>query len=477
MLWFCLHFPLLPLELFSRAAESDCPWAVSRVQGGRQTLWLCNEAAAALGLRAGMTPGGAYGLAPSLQLRQRDETAEQQALAGLAAWAGQFSSLVSLLPPQALLLEIAGSLRLFGGLDALLGRIRSQAGQLGYGSALGVAPTPLAAWLLARVGRDRPVMEVAELPAALRDLPLALLDLDERLSQTLRRLGLRTLGDLLRLPRADLGRRLGNELILYLDRLLGRHPDPRPAYEPPARFHQTLLLPAETRNAQALLFPARRLLLELAGFLTARQAGAQRLHWQLTHHRQPATCLDLGLAAPSRDAEHLLRLLGERLEHTSLPQAVEALSLAVDDCLALQGHNLSLDGGSDSAASHWPQLVERLRARLGEAAVQGLSCHADHRPERAWRPAPPGTEASTGSHPARPLWLLPEPVVLKLRDGRPCLDGQRLSLQGPERLESGWWDGNDISRDYFIARDAGHGRYWIFRERRTRAWYLHGLFA
>lgn len=478
MLWLCLHFPQLPLEIHSRAQATPSPWAVTQGKGTRQTILLCNAAAAALGIRPGMPPGAAFALSDALQLRPRNEAAEQQALASLAAWAGQFTSLVSLLPPQALLLEIGGSLSLFRGLEVLLRRTRRSAAQLGFVSQSGVAPTPLGAWLLARAHITAPVTRIDDLRAALRNLPLALLNLEDNLTHTLEGLGLRCLGDLLRLPRAGLARRFGPALLDILDRLLGQRPDPREPHAPPPRFERHLLLPAETSESTALLFPARRLLLELTGFLLARQAATQQLHWTFSHHRRPASLMTLGLSAPSRDANHLLNLLRERLSRTALDHPAEGIALRVTDLHPLHPRVLTLAGEQQARAEDWPQLVEKLRARLGDDAVRGLQCIPDHRPERAWCSGLPEAQGPLLPPVTRPLWLLAEPVALGSRKGAPYLD-ERLSLEtGPERLESGWWDGDDVARDYFVASDGAHSRYWIFRERYgVRRWFLHGLFA
>jgi protein ImuB len=124
----------------------------------------------------------------------------------------------------------------------------------------------------------------------------------------------------------------------------------------------------------------------------------------------------------------------------------------------------------DAAADgeDWARLVERLRVRLGHDAVHGLATHPDHRPEHAWRRVEPG-EWDPHDYRApgpRPLWLLAP---------RKLDEGAFSALAGPERIESGWWDGDEASRDYFIARlDAG-SIGWVYRE--NGAWYLHGLFA
>jgi protein ImuB len=480
MLWLCLQVPQLPLEVFSRAQAdtSTTPWAVAAGKGNRQTVLVCNETAAAAGIRPGMRAAGAYALAGNLRLHPRDGAAEARALEALAAWAGQFTSNVSLQPPDALLLEIGASLRLFGGLDALLRRIRHRAAGLGYRTGTGVAPTPLAAWVLARAGLHEPVTGTEDLSAVLQSLPLGLLGLGDAATNALQGVGLRSLDDLLRLPRDGVGRRFGPALLDRLDRLLGNRPDPRAMYAPPPRFERRLALPAGTSDCEALLFPARRLLLELGGYLLGRQAGTQQLLWTFGHHRRQATRFTLGLAVPSRDPQHMLGLLRERLAQTVFEHPVEELGLVVDGLSALPPRDLTLEGGAAPSAEAGAHLVERLRARLGADVVQGLQCRPDHRPERAWEAVDPGTPALALPPKARPLWLLPEPQALTLHAGLPWL-GSTLALEsGPERIESGWWNGGDVARDYYVARNAGHARFWVYRERRgARQWFLHGLFA
>ncbi|HSD62105.1 MAG TPA: DNA polymerase Y family protein, partial [Burkholderiales bacterium] len=179
-----------------------------------------------------------------------------------------------------------------------------------------------------------------------------------------------------------------------------------------------------------------------------------------------------------RDPERILALLRERLATVQLPGRVEGMVLAAEETAGLATRSLSFFPDAEGAGESRAALVERLRARLGEEAVQGLVPFPDARPELAWACAQPGTRgAAATSHP-RPAWLLAVPRALAARGGRPWLDGPIELLAGPERIESGWWDGRDVARDYFLARD-GHGaRLWVFRERRERGgWYLHGVFS
>ncbi len=471
MLWLALHLPWLPLERFAGASDSHIPFAVSTGHGAR--LVAANAAARRLGVHPGQTATAARALAAALVVHERDEVAEQTLLEGLAAWAGQYTSRVSLESPHALLLEVEGSLALFGGLDPLWARVEEGIAALGHRARLAAAPTPRAALWLARAGTGARVTDA--LQTHLEALDLTALELPAEQVALLAGLGLRTLGDCLHLPRAGLARRLGTGFVTTLDQALGRSPDPRPAYQPPPRFESRLELPAEVEHTEALLFAARRLLGALCGQLTAREAGVAELRLVL-HHREAATTVRLGLLAPSRDEEKLMDLLRERLGRVELAQPVVALTLNAEALLPLPGYSGELFPGPRAQAEAGAALLERLRARLGVDAVQGLTVVADHRPERAWRAVVPGEGGALTVPGERPLWLLTEPLHLTEKDGVPWLDGPLILPKGNERIESGWWDGLEQCRDYLIARDPDGTRYWLFHNH-DGGWFLHGFFS
>ncbi|MEJ2346380.1 MAG: DNA polymerase Y family protein [Gammaproteobacteria bacterium] len=481
MLWLSVYLPHLSLERLLRGGVEDTggqPLVVYTSNGSGQWIHARNRAAARLGIAPGMSLGAAASLADTLHSHVYDPDAELAALQGIAAWAEQFTSTISLQPPQGLLLEIEGSLSLFGGAESLRSRVVRGLRELGYRPRTAVAPTPLGAWLLARAAYSRPVTDRTVLAAILRQLPIEILERPEYLLQSLRAMGMRTIGDCLHLPRAGLARRLGPEFVQYLDRALGRIPEPRPAFRQPQRFQRQLTLPAEVSATEALLFASRRLLLELSGFLSARGKGVQQIRLALLHHHASPTRLDLGLVRPSRDAEHLLGLLRERLERLELRAPVAGIGLEAEHLATLNEDNRDLFTAARSQRQDWPQLVERLRARLGHDAVRGVAPVAEHRPERAWRYCDPGQFHDSGGNPARPLWLLRRPEPLKVCEGLPWLDGRLLLERGPERIESGWWDGRDAARDYFVARNEQHERFWVFRElRKPGRWFLHGVFG
>ena len=481
-LWLALYLPRFPLEVLGESRAAAPPVAVISGTGVGVHVVASDADAACAGVHAGMSASAACALVPNLMLAPRDQAAEIAALEGLAAWAGQFTSFVTLVPPHGLLLEIGGSLALFGGLDTLLARVRRAIDALGYSACFGVAPTPLGAWLLARAGLEEPVTAMHRLPACLAPVPLGCMDLPTRVEESLRSVGIERFGDCCRLPRDGVTRRTDPRLLAFLDRALGRRADPRLPYTPPPTVQRRSNLPGEVKDTETLLTVARRLLLELTGYLQARAGGVQVLEWYLAHRRNPATRLTIELVTPSRDAGHLLLLLRERLTRVELAEAVVYLGILVRDILPLAPASEDLYGEESVAGGDWHALVERLRSRLGRDAVQGLTVSADHRPEKAWRccaPAEHSGEPSTSTrYPRRPLWLLSPPEALQTVAGDPWLDGKLHITRGPERIESGWWDGDDIARDYFEALHTSGACYWIYRElRERRDWYLHGVFA
>jgi protein ImuB len=384
------------------------------------------------------------------------------------------------------LIEIGGSLRIFGGLNRLWTRIEQELDNQGHTSCLACAPTPLAAQFFARAGLPVRIRHDDALRASIGRLSVDVLGLPPGSDTLLADIGVRTIGACLELPRAGLARRAGEGLLDMLDRALGHLPDPRPAFAPPSRFTAALQLPALVETAPALLFAARRLLAELTGFLAAVGNGAQRLRLVLAHEDRAATCIELDLAAATRDPDHLAAVLRERLERLALPSPATAIRLESVLLVPLAARNLALLPDARERAETIVRLIERLRARLGENAVQGLDIAADHRPEYAWRTdagvghgREPGVSSQSAWLPlARPLWVLHAPRPLADRDGKPQQDGPLALVAGPERIEAGWWDDDDIAREYYVARNPAQSLLWIYRECRAGGgWYLHGYFA
>jgi protein ImuB len=477
VLWAALRFSDLSLQLHLRGAASCGPVVVQEA-GTRPAVLSCNEAAASAGIRPGMPVSAAHALVAGLQVRTRDPEKESRALAGIAAWAVRFTPTVSLASPNEILLEVSGCLRLFGGLRPLGSRIRAGLAELGYCATVTLAPTPTGALLLARHGVDTSVPDRHALRRSLAPLRLGLLDQPAQTVALLASMGVRTLRDLWALPRDGVARRFGQGLLDETDRALGRLPDPRLPFVPPRHPASSLELPAPVQETEPLLFAAKRLVLELAGCMAMRRIGVIRLRLRLHHAHHAATPVILGLSAPSRDPAHLVTLLREKLATVKLPEAVESLTLAAVEVRPLGSRNASLLPDDAPASGERWRIIEHLRARLGNDAVHGIEVFADHRPERACRRTLPGKAADGGCGLQRPLWLLPQPLHLQAAASPMAVKLPLALIDGPERIESGWWDGFDVRRDYFVARDSQGAKLWIYRTRTPQGgWFLQGVFA
>jgi protein ImuB len=395
----------------------------------------------------------------------------------LACWAGRYASHVTL-APDALRLDIAGSLCLFGGLPALLDQVRADLVALDIPARLAVAATPLAALWLARSGLSAVCVDLPATRAALAAVPLHALQLAPPLARRVEGCGLRRVGDLLALPRASLGNRLGKPLLLDLARALGEIPDPQECFVFPERFAQGLELPAPVEAAPVLLFAAHRLVAALAGWLAVKNGAVREIECLIDHGHGAATALPLAFSAPVHAAARIERVLKEGLDALRLPAPALALRLSARDVVTREQCSLRLFDGAGQGQEALSELMDRFVARLGPQAVQGLACHADHRPERASRPVSGRPGSPLEALPPRPLWLVDPPEALRELHDRPQRGGPLLLATGPERIESGWWDDCDARRDYFIAIDAAGCRLWIFRDPRPPGgWFLHGIFA
>jgi protein ImuB len=304
---------------------------------------------------------------------------------------------------------------------------------------------------------------------ALRRIPLVQSRLPDEAVALLASMGLRRLGDVIDLPRAGLARRCGTDLNESLDRLLGTIPDPLPRYRPPNRFEARFEFDAEIRSLEGLQFPLKRLIADLCLFLAARDGGVDCIEIGFEHDERAPTSITLRSPAPERDAAQWFGMLRLRLERLSLPVPVAAVRLLANELPPFVPIARSLFDVAATASLTWPQLVARLQARLGDGAVKTYFPCADHRPEAAYTTDPShSSRMLTGP---RPLWLLPRPVPLRDRAVR--------ILAGPERIESGWWDGREASRDYYVVQTSVGQKAWAFRPAGAQdgPWLLHGWFA
>jgi protein ImuB len=486
--WIAVTLPWLPLQALCPRWSEPLPLAI--VDGGK--VIAMSRMAAAQGARIGMRAASVQAVAPDLRLQQRDLLRERQSFDAVALALMQYTPEIAAADERSLLLEVGASLSLFGGPRKLSHRVRASVHALGFSAGIGMAPTAQGAWLFAHdryrsVPRLRRTLKIQTMRRRLDALPFPLLPETAPHAEWLDGIGCRTLADLRRLPRTGLKRRTQGGLLDALDRAYGEAPELFDWLQAPENFSASVELPYRIDDAPLLLLAAQRLLAQMTGWLVARQQAVSRLVLWLDHERGRArrepTALEIVLAEPSWQEDHLTRLLKERLSRLTLPAPVIALRLEATQLAAWVPPNTELFAKPGGTPEDYHRLLELLAARLGPDAVTLPAPRADYRPELAntWQAATePGVPLPAGMPAAsRPFWLLEQPLPLVVRQHRPFYGSPLRLLSGPERIEAGWWDGELALRDYFVAEGEEGACYWVYRERDAGSarWFLHGLFG
>jgi len=468
---------------------------------GVRRLSAVDDQAAALGLFVGQKATDAAALVPGLATAQADPAADQAALEALCDWCVRFSPAVAIDPPDGLFLDITGVAHLWGGERAMAQDLLSRLAVNGLSARAAAAGTPGAAWALVRHACSGvTIAPPGRETALLAPLPVCALRLLPQTAAQIARLGLTTIGHLENLPRGELTRRFGPEVVRRLDQAMGLAEEALVFRRPPnpwfARraFADPISAPEDLARAAA----------EVAGILCARLEAADRgaRGFELGFHRLDGRIerLAIGLALPGRDVSKIVRLFLPLLERVDPGFGIEVVTLAAQETAPLPPHQQRLDEDRDAASKEGlAQLVDRLSNRLGETQVWRDQAFPSHVPERAVirRPpmSPPGEGGWDVERP-RPLRLFrrPEPIetVAPIPDDPPLLFRWRGAAhkvrraEGPERLAREWWrrpfEGARLAevRDYYRVEDETGARFWLFREGLFSAetppkWWLHGL--
>lgn len=502
------------------------PFALVHTTTGGERLYALDAEAARRGLQPGQAVSDAKALEPGLQLRPADPAGDIRRLAALARGCGRWSPWTAPDPGQpgedGILLEITGCAHLFGGEDALLTEALTALRRQGHAAHGAIAPTLGLAWGLARhAAPDAPggQVVVTDIDTALNPLPVAALRIGET-ATTLRRFGLKRVGDIANLPRASLVRRFGRALVDRLDQATSRTREVLNPLQAVTPFR------ARTRYVDALLLldglkqGVKDTAEGLCEALEAAGRGVTRLDLHLFRVDGKTHLLTLGTAAPAREAGHLARLFNEKLDRAEIDigfgiEMIELTARATQR-LGERQDGLVDDGRIDE--TDLARLTDRLVVRLGEDKVQRAARRASHQPDRAaaWRPAmadpptpatarrapmlavaEPAPQSALLPPPQRPLLILarPEPAeaVAEIPDGPPRsfiwrrVRHQVDRAEGPERLAPDWWregiwqtDRPARTRDYFRVETREGRRFWLYRDglyglETTRPqWFVHG---
>lgn len=474
-LWLCLHFDQLPLQCLNRCEEH----AVVII--AKQRVLRANDCASALGIREGMDNNSVRTLAGEevLKLLPRDEAAEQRCLGQLCDWAYCISPTIYTWREDCLLLEVGSCINLFNGLEALLSKALCGLRSRGFHAHYGLAATPKAAWLLSHFEPSQDIAAIARpLEQRLTLYPLSELKSIYPQVGSLQKAGLYTLGDILALPSHALARRCGKAFHQFLQQVLGLREDLHTNYQPPTTFSDEYWFGYEVKANEELLPAVQQLLQSMCLFLRNTQLTVVEIHWQLAgvdKSLQEICVRSNSSHSDWRKWHQLTRIHLERLELTS---SVEGLSLLCHQLTSERLDNSDLFDNPHQQHESLAGLQDRLQSRLGLQAIEKIGCRDEHLPELALHICNnnPANQLLSSHCQQRPFWLMPEPRRLSERHQKLYWQGPIALLYGPERIEDYWWE-QPISRDYYIAKGNNGLRYWVFRDRLAKEWYIHGVFA
>ncbi|MFN0024402.1 MAG: Y-family DNA polymerase [Parvularculaceae bacterium] len=504
--WMAVFLPFLTTDRLKRigAAPADAPLAVHAKTGNAFTLTAVDPQAMARGLSIGMALADASAMCPGLIAREAEPAADDHLLNRMAEWADRFTPFVAIDRPRGLFLDITGAERLFGGESAMLGAVKEGLRAQGFSVEAAIAPTPGAAFALARHGAggiNGPIAgDEKDLAAALAPLPVEALRLNAGSAALLRRLGLKRIGQIIDSPRAPFVARAGQQAMLRLDQALGRTREALIPRRPPPPLFAMRRLIEPVISLDAVLTVAQALCADLGAMLEKRAAGARLLRLVLYGVDGRAREIALGLTRPERSAPAMMRLLRERLragaetfnaEFGFEAARLDAIEIApIDDC--------STDfTAAETKRDHEAEarLIDVIAARLGQASIARIAVRNTHAPDEASGRA--GAACVIALPPQdgvirRPITLFahahPIEVMASVPDGPPVRFRWRrvarhiVRAEGPERIAPNWLKApGAAARDYYRVEDDKARRYWVYREGfygdgAAPRWFLHGLF-
>jgi protein ImuB len=519
----------------------DKPLAVVATVRSARRIMALNDDAARLGLREGMALADARAMYPQLIAVDADEAADAAMLEHIADWCDRYTPLIGLDPPDGLFLDISGCAHLFGAEEELRRDLIRRLAAQGFHARAAIADTPGAAWAMARYGGSTATNgatnaahsrasgnpesygkvshhdsgsllsrgRAEEKRAPLLSLPLAALRIAPDIAASLAQAGLRTIGDVVDLPRAPLAARFGEHFVRRIDQAFGREDEPIKPRLPVPSFLAEQRFAEPIAREDDVLGTILHLAQELARAMERHGKGARRLQVALFRTDGKVARVEIGTSEPLRDPSRIKRLFLDRLAvigDEADPgfgfDMIRLSALVVESFEAAQTGLVSSDPAQEIA-----HLTDRLMARFGPERVQRLIAQDTHWPELASIAVPANAvqpRANAGPYdfaqdsliPARPIRLFerPEPVeaIAQVPDGPPVqFKWRRIThdvayAEGPESIALQWWrddQGLPVTRDYFRIETRQGARVWLYREGiyqdkdNPPRWFMHGIFA
>ncbi len=481
-----LWFPRLASDRVLRQHPTDAPFALTLKQNNLNRIYCLNREAMRQGLHRGMPYSDARAFCPDLKSHPAEPRKDRDFLHVLRRWATRYCPWVGVEGEDGLVLDVTGSVHLFGGEDAMIADVRHRMVRAGLSVQAGVGDTRGAAWALARYGEG--LAPPGDMLAALKALPVSALRLSDEMSVALQRLGLRRIEDLAKAPRAPLTRRFGPDLLLRLDQALGAQPEGITPLADPPHYGVRMTLPDPIGLLPDVMQGVERLLTKLCAKLKAQDAGARVLCVTLRRVDQDCQQVELRLARPLRDPHRILPMFERGLAEIDAGFGIDQLRLEATRVEPLPAQQVSHVTTRDKG--RLDDLITRLGTRIGLENIHRFLPADSHIPERSFLIAPAAYSAPESGwdfNQPRPVCLFsPEPVAGTGPYPPERFRWRRMSLTtgratGPERIAPEWWleDENWRSgvRDYWRVETVQGRRLWLFYTPQNPGWFVHGEFA
>ncbi len=473
----CLRVPELPLaaELRAHPELAEQPFAIASGPGPRAELVAVSAEAARRGVRRLTSVAHAHAICGDLRVRVASPALEQAARAALLDAALSFSPRAALAPPApgayaaeaAVYLDASGVTSLSASERGWATALVARAERLGLPAAVAVASSRSVAHLAARrlPSGDSLVLPPGSEAAFLAPLSINLLDPDDTLAEALTRFGVRTVRDLLKLPRRGLTARLGPSVLRLIARVRGEEtegPLPVPAA---GRLAEAIDLEFPIDRLEPLVFVLRGLLSRLRDRLEARHLACSDLFLTLDLEGGERDARHIGVAAPTLDLQVLVRQTRHVLE-THPPAAPVVAAALESEGRPARTDQLDLFRPPGPHPAVLGRTLAELESLCGSGRIGAPRAADDHRPDAfGLHPFQPGRAAAQrptadpAEPPRTPLAVRalrpPVPADVSVIRGRPerirsaVANGEVVRLAGPWRTTGGWW-----SREQRFAYDS-----------------------
>jgi protein ImuB len=479
-------------------AAPDEPLAIVATRGNRRLVTAVNATAYGRGLTPGQRINDAKAIVPELITVAADPQADAAALSSLARWAQRFTPSTAPCPPSSLWLDVTGCARLWRGERRLVESIIEQISARGIPCRAAIADTFGAAWAFARRTERYQILPPGAHRELLPALPLKALRLSPETMAGLRRLGLKTIGEAMSLPRAHLASRF-EDLLPRLDQAMGDAAEAVDFAHPPTPWFESLTFADFIMTPEDL----QRALDRLAGRLSARLGeagrGAKRFEARFFGADNSIQRITIATSLAARDPKGVAKLLGGKLETIDPGFGIEVVTLRASRIETVAERQITMEQPADDRIAIAP-LIDKLGNRLGFENVWRFAVHESHLPERSTCRVAPLAEPARqvwANGAARPIQLLSRPELIEVIAVPPDhpprqFRWRRISrrvrrAEGPERIAPEWWqDGAGDSarqvRDYYRVEDESGARYWLYRDGLYSdaggpRWYIHGFLA